>query len=107
MTGSRARTYTREIAGALAGLIVWLACEPVLTTVSVPAGFYVTAFAYVFGAGGVVLLPWERRIPFAERILLACAIGMAIAPNAIALLSVCHAGSLSGPCAFALSGVVA
>ena len=61
--------------------------------------FYLTAFAFVFGFGALSLLPFERQIAIPERTALSAAIGLAIAPWLLCILSVIGAVAVFAPLA--------
>jgi hypothetical protein len=94
----------RALAGAGAGLAVWLACHFFLRDLPAPIAFYVTAFAFIFGCGALPLTAFEAHTSAPERTALACALGMAVAPLLLFVLAMFRCRFLFAPLAFAATG---
>src|SRR6476619_5610594 len=93
------------IAGAAAGLLVWLLCFLQLDHVPGAITFFIAAFAIVFGVGAPVLLIAGDDLPRPQRAALACAVGLALAPLLICLLALARGGAILPPIAFASAGL--
>jgi hypothetical protein len=70
------------------------------------AGFYLTAFVFIFGWGALALIRLGDDLPAPERLAIACGLGVAIAPLLMAVLAVCHAATLFAPASLAISGAM-
>ena len=91
--------------GAGAGLASWLITLAAARLLPHTIAFYGSALAFAFGPGAVALTPLARHLRGAERIALACAFGIVLAPALISILLVLRAGFLFPPIAFAAAGI--
>jgi hypothetical protein len=93
--------------GAAAGLLLWVACRFLLPAAPGAPAFLLTAAVFVFGSGALPLLPVEHATGRAERVALACALGVTTAPLVLYVLALARCPFLFPPLAFVGAGVMA